>query len=126
MRLVGTVAHPHGPSGREAQVVVSLLECLGGDTRQRVVVGFGQVLPERHLVGIEEELAKYGVGKIAVGLLDEQQICELALIPEHRELVFGTPLAFDFTGAGVEGPGDAEMIEGDIAQSNVDLEFGAI
>ena len=45
---------------------------------------------ERHLVGVDEELADHGVGEVTVGLLDEYGVEELPLVPQHCEVILGT------------------------------------
>ena len=79
------------------EVVVDLLDRLGGDGRQagvrgapgrRGVLRARQALVEGQLVGGEEELADDGGGEVAVRLLDQLAVEELPLAAEIGELVF--------------------------------------
>ncbi len=68
-------------------MVAGLLERLGGDAGKRRVGRRAQGVPERQLVGIEEELARHRLSEVAVGLLDEKGVGELALGSQHGEVV---------------------------------------
>ena len=88
--------------------------------------GGGEPIPEKPLVDVEEQLTDDCVGEVAVGLLDEQQIGELALDATHGQVVLVSSLPFDLAGQRVQGTGDTEMVEGDVAQGDIELELGGV
>ena len=62
----------------------------------------------------------------AAGLLDELDVAEGALVPEHRQRVLVPPLTLDLAGAGEQGPGLAEQVEADVAQGHVLLDLRGV
>ena len=56
-------------------------------------------------------MADDGLGEVAVGLLEEEQVAVLAVVAQVGELVFVAAPALDLAGIGVEGAGLAEEVE---------------
>jgi hypothetical protein len=82
--------------------------------------------PEENLVGVVEELTDHGVAEVAVGLLHQEEVEELTLGAEHGQVVLGPACSLDMASMGVEGAGDSEMVEREVAQSDVLLELGGV
>ena len=79
---------------------------------------------------VEIELPRDRVGVVAVRLLDQQQIAEVAAIAKQCELVLGAPPAIhaclDFGGIREPHSRLAEQIETDIGKGDVFLEHGTV
>ena len=82
--------------------------------------------PELDLVCVEQQRPDHGVSEVAVGLLHEQEVSVLTLRAKHRQVVLGPSLPLDGRHMGVEGPGHAEVIEGEVAEGDVLLQFRRI
>ena len=63
------------------------------------------------------------MGKVPVGLLDQQEVQVLPLAAHHGELVLVAANAFDGSGQGVEGTRHTQVVEREIAEGDVLLEL---
>ena len=86
--LFGTITEPDYPFAAPAQVVGYFLERLAGNRCQSLVVALTQCLQEEIMPGVEQEIAGNRMGKIAIGLFDQQAIAEFAGIAEVRQIIF--------------------------------------
>ena len=98
--LGGAVAQAHDQVAAAAQVVGHFLERLFGDFGDALVATTGQALHQEVVPGVEEELAHQGVGVVAVGLLDQQQVAEVVRVAQEGQLVLVAAAAFEFAGVG--------------------------
>ena len=107
------------------EVIAGLLEGPRRDPGQSRVIGEGQVGPELDLIDVEEDAPHHGVGEIAIGLLHEEEVEELALRPPHGVVVLAAPFPFQAPRrARMSSACHPEVIEGDVAQGDVLLELG--
>src|SRR6202012_2690004 len=87
MTLVRPIPQPYHPTRAEPEVIARLLDRLGGNTRQPLVLGLQQPLVHLPLPPIQQELPDTRPPKTPVGLLHQGQIENRRCIPEERELV---------------------------------------
>lgn len=71
---------------------------------------------------IDKKLASKGVGKVAVGLLRQQQIAKLTLVAAKGEGVF-IAAASQFSGIAEEIARLPQQVETDIGQRQIDLQL---
>jgi hypothetical protein len=94
MALVGAVTEADHPVGAALDVIGDLRERLGGDLRDARIARTRERREQQAMPGVEIELARHGVGVVAIGLLDEQQIAKLPALAQERQRVLAA------TGAG--------------------------
>ena len=80
MRFRRAVAQPDHPVARALDVVGGFLGALGGDLGHARVLRLHERAQREQMPGVEQELPRRGVGIVAVRLLDQQQIAELAAV----------------------------------------------
>lgn len=125
MALPGAGAEPLGPGRGVSPVVAGLEQGLGGNASEHRVGRRTKPFPKPDLIAVDEELAGDGLAEIAVGLLADQQVGKLALVAGHRQVVLGSALPLQLAVTGEQCPGDTQMIEGNVAESEVELEVGS-
>ncbi len=82
VRLLGAVPQPDHPVAGMVEVVRRLLDRLAGE---HLVGRRGHRLPQRDLVGRDEQLAGHRPPEVAVVGLEQQRAGELGLVPQERE-----------------------------------------
>jgi hypothetical protein len=97
MAFFRAVAQPQHPVAAAAEVVATFLDCLGGDRSDGLVPGSAECLEKGHLEGIDQVLASHGVGEVADGKFEDQQVTEFAAVAEKRQLVLAAALALELT-----------------------------
>ena len=120
--LVGAVAEADHPFRRVAQMVGALLLRLGGDGRERGVLGRHHGAPVGIGEGGIEQLADDGVGEVAVGLLDQQQVPVLVGVAQVGVLVLVVAGPLDLGGVGVEQARLPDQVEPDVGERHVLLQ----
>ena len=75
MALLGAVAEADDPVAAALEVVGDLLDRLGRDLGDPLVLAMLQPVEQEPVPGVEEELAGHGDGEVAVLLLDQQHGC---------------------------------------------------
>jgi hypothetical protein len=116
--FLSAITETDDPRGREPEVVASLQEGLGGNSGKGVVAVPAQFLPQTQLIGIEQDLASDGLGEVSVRLFTDEQIGELAFGTEHGQLILGATILSDPQ----ERSCNSQMIEGDVAESDIRLQ----
>ena len=69
-------------------MVAHLFQSFSGNGRQLRIAAVQQPAVQGDVPDVDKELAGDGVGKIAVGLLHQQQVAELALIAAEGQGIF--------------------------------------
>src|SRR5512132_2508564 len=126
MTLLGTVTQAPGPAGGMVLVVVDLLDRFARDSGDGRVDRVGQPRVEQTLVCGEEELPGDGLREVAVGLFDELNVNEVALIPEKSEVVLGPARGLDLPRVRQQDAGLTEQVESDVGERDVFLELRGI
>ena len=120
--LVRAVAEADHPFAGVAQMISHLARRAGRDSGGLGIVRAGEPLIERRGVGGEEEMARHGVGEIAVRLLDDQRVAVVRLGPPEGERRLVAPVALELAGARIEGARLADQVEAKIRHCDVFLE----
>ncbi len=108
-----------------AEVVGGLFDGLGCDAGEPIVAGCSETGPDEGVIGVHEQRTHHRAGEISVRLLAENEVRELAFVPQERQVVLGAPVALEVRRVLVAGAGDAEMVEGEVAEGDVLLEVGS-
>ena len=112
----GAVTQPDHPFGGVADMVCALLLGFCGNGAQRWVRAAHHRPPIRVGERGVEQLPHHGMGKVAIGLLDQQKVPVLRRVPQERVLVFIVPSCLCTRGILVQRPCLAHQVEAGIAQ----------
>ena len=121
-RYLSAIAQTFQPAAAKAQVIAHLLEPLGGDGGNLRVTTVYQPGKQRHMPGIDKELAGDGVGKVAVRLFHQQEIAVLTFIPAVGQGIF-IAAAGQLSRIAEEVARLAQQIEADIGQREVNFQL---
>jgi hypothetical protein len=110
------------PSG-VVDVVVDLLDGLGGDRGERGLGARGERLVEPELVRREQQQPGGGDGEVLVRVLGDLQVRELPLPAQVRQVVLAAAGSLPLPGGGQQHPGLAEQVEPDVRERDVLLEL---
>ena len=124
MRLGGTVAQPDRPQCTVVEVVRRLLDRLGRDPGQPLVVARGQLLVQRPLVRRQEQQLRDGDREVAVRQLHEQAVTVLPVVAQVRQGVLVARFALQFARVGQQQAGDPELVQRDVGERDVLLQLG--
>ena len=119
MALFRAVAHAQHPLTAVAEMVAHLLQRLGRNRRQRFEAAFLQRFVLVIAECVEEELPHDGIGVIAVGLFQQQQVAKIDRFPEIGQFVFIAALSFYFSGQSQETDRLPHAVEGDIGDGDI-------
>lgn len=123
---VVAVAQADHPAVAEAQVIIGLLQRLGGDGGDLRIAAAAQRLVQLYVVGIEQELTHQRVVETAVRLLRQQQVMKLAFVAAEGQAVFAAGRAGQFGGITQKVARLAEQIEPDVGQRQIDFQLGRV
>ncbi len=118
MALLGAVPEPEDPLLGVVAVVGHLLDGLGRQWGERAVPG-RQPLVQQVLVDGEVELPDDGVGEVPVGLLDQLEVAEGALLAEVGQLVL-------VAGEREQHPRLSQQVQGDVGEGDLLLQNGGV
>ena len=122
MALIRAVAQPDHQVRAPLPVVGHLLDRFLGDLGEASLRRVLERIQHRVVPGIEQELPHQGLGEVAVGLLDQQDVAELRGVAQIGQVV-GRP-AGPLQPPGQPEPelGLADQIEGDVGQRDILLD----
>ena len=116
---IGTVAQTYNPVLAASQVVTGLFYGLGGNGGEGGIGRPGQFSEKPHVIDVDNQLSRHGLGKVTDGQFVDQEITVLPAISQVGYVIFAAAPAFQFTRIGIKHSCPANQVKRHIGQCQV-------